>query len=89
VTVNAILPGGMANVARISAHVYHDRSKLVQPEVMGPPIAWLMSDAADGTTGVRLTARAWAADVSDAENLERASVPAGWTTPRAAVLPQR
>jgi 3-oxoacyl-[acyl-carrier protein] reductase len=57
VTVNAILPGGMANVERISAHVYPDRVKLVQPDVMGPPIVWLMSDAADATTGVRITAR--------------------------------
>jgi NAD(P)-dependent dehydrogenase (short-subunit alcohol dehydrogenase family) len=78
VTVNAILPGGVANVPRITADVYPDRSKLVQPDVMGPPIVWLMSRASDGINGYRFTSRLWNADASDEENVRVAGARAGW-----------
>lgn len=78
VTVNAILPGGVANVPRIDEHTFPDRAKLVQPDVMGPPIVWLMSDASDGLTGHRVTARLWKPDASGEENVAAAAVPAGW-----------
>lgn len=78
VTVNAILPGGMANVARISREAFPDRDKLVQPEVMGPPIVWLMSQASDGITGHRFTARLWNPDAVDEENIRIAGTRAGW-----------
>ncbi len=81
VTVNAILPGGVANVARISAGAYPDRGKLVQPEALGPPIVWLMSGEADTFTGRRVTARLWNPQASLEENLGRATAHAGWLTP--------
>ena len=80
VTVNAILPGGVANVPRISAQAFPDRDQLVQPEVMGPPIVWLMSEASSAHTGYRITAQQWKPDASDSENLAAAAVPAGWRT---------
>jgi len=76
VTVNAILPGGVANVARISVEAFPERDKLVQPEVMGPPIVWLMSDASDGVTGRRFTARLWKPDASNEENVKASGAPA-------------
>lgn len=82
VTVNAILPGGVANVARISADAFPDRTKLVQPEEMGPPMLWLMSEAADGFTGRRVTAHNWNPSASNEENAGRAISPAGWLTQR-------
>lgn len=78
VTVNAILPGGVANVARVSADAYPDRAKLVQPEVLGPPIVWLFSTAADGITGQRVTARNWDDAASEPDNVARAVAPAGF-----------
>jgi len=78
VTVNAILPGGVADVPRISAEFHPDRSKLVGPHRMGPPICWLMSDASAGYSGCRVTARHWDSNVSDLENVERAISPAGF-----------
>ncbi len=78
VTVNAILPGGVANVARIGADAFPDRDKLVQPHVMGPPIVWILSDASDNVTGYRFTARLWNTERTDAENLRLAASPAGW-----------
>ena len=80
VTVNAILPGGVANVARISAQAFPDRSKLVQPDVMGPPIVWLLSGAADAITGRRVTARRWDPAAAESENLARAVAPAGFAS---------
>lgn len=80
VTVNAILPGGVANVARISATEFPDRAKLVQPQVMGPPIVWLISDAADGLTGHRLVARRWNPAAPDEENLRVAVTRAGFVS---------
>ena len=78
VTVNAILPGGVANVPRIDEHSFPDRANLVQPESMGPPIVWLMSEASDGLTGHRVTARLWKSDASGQENLAAAAVRVGW-----------
>lgn len=75
-TVNAILPGGVANVARISAAAFPNREKLVQPEAMGPPIAWLMSNESDAITGYRFTARLWRTEASHAENIRTAGSPA-------------
>jgi 3-oxoacyl-[acyl-carrier protein] reductase len=82
VTVNAILPGGVANVARISAQAFPNRDQLVQPEVMGPPIIWLISEASGTLTGYRITARQWEPDASEAENLAAAAIPAGWQAAR-------
>jgi 3-oxoacyl-[acyl-carrier protein] reductase len=78
VTVNAILPGGMANVPRISTQAFPNRDKLVQPEVMGPPIVWLLSEASQSVTGYRITAQQWKTDATQTENLAAAAIPAGW-----------
>jgi NAD(P)-dependent dehydrogenase (short-subunit alcohol dehydrogenase family) len=78
ITVNAILPGGVANVPRITSEAFPDRSKLVQPELMGPPIVWLMSRASDGISGHRFSARLWNPDAPDEENIRIAGARAGW-----------
>lgn len=57
VTVNALLPGGAANTRMIPVNEVPDRSTLVQPEEMGPPLVWLMSEASDTVTGKRIIAR--------------------------------
>lgn len=80
VTVNAILPGGVANVQRISSRSFPDRAKLVQPGEMGPPIVWLMSDASAPLTGHRVNAHLWDRTASDSVNLAAAATPAGWRT---------
>lgn len=78
VTVNAIMPGGAADTAMISPELVPDRSRLVKPSVMGPPIVWMLSDAANDFSGYRVTAELWdpAADV--ATNLANAAAPCGW-----------
>lgn len=78
VTVNALLPGGAANTRMIPAQEISDRSRLVQPEVMGAPVLWLMSRASDGTSGRRFVASRWDASKPPEAALAAASMLAGW-----------
>src|SRR5215471_14289440 len=59
VTVNVLIPGGVTNTPMISDAAGFDRSKLIQPEVMAPPLLWLVSDAAGNVTGRRFLAVHW------------------------------
>lgn len=78
VTVNSILPGGPANTSKVPDDIGIDRSKLLPPEVMVPPIAWLASDAAAGVTGQRITAALWRPEASAEDNLRAAGEAAAW-----------
>ena len=78
VTVNAILPGGAADTRMVAPAIVSDRSRLVDPVVMGPPIRWLMSAASDDVTGACITAEYWDARAGDVENLARAATLCGW-----------
>ena len=42
VTVNVLVPGGATNTPMISDEAGFDRNKLIQPEVMVPPLLWLV-----------------------------------------------
>jgi NAD(P)-dependent dehydrogenase (short-subunit alcohol dehydrogenase family) len=60
VGVNLLLPGGATATGMIPDEVEPDvRSKLLPPSVMGPPIVWLCSTAADGVTDERIVATEW------------------------------
>jgi NAD(P)-dependent dehydrogenase (short-subunit alcohol dehydrogenase family) len=76
VTVNVILPGGASDTRRIPPEHSPDRSTLIPPEVMGAPVVWLLSPAADGVTSRRITARLWDTDASEEANLAAAVAPA-------------
>jgi 3-oxoacyl-[acyl-carrier protein] reductase len=78
VTVNTILPGGPADTAKVPDDIGIDRSKLLPPEVMVPPIAWLATDAAANITGRRFTAALWDPAATEEDNLARATEPAAW-----------
>lgn len=78
VTVNALLPGGPGNTRMIPLEEVPDRSKLVQPEVMMAPIAWLMSAGSNGVTGRRFIAKNWDSSLEPSEAANNAGAPAGW-----------
>src|SRR5215470_17065691 len=59
VTVNVLVPGGVTNTPMISDEAGFDRNKLIQPEVMVPPLLWLVSDTAGKITGRRFLAVHW------------------------------
>jgi NAD(P)-dependent dehydrogenase (short-subunit alcohol dehydrogenase family) len=78
ITVNVLVPGGPTDTPLISDQSGWAREKMLRPEIMGPPISWLMSDASAGCNGQRITAARWDASLSPAEAAKRASRPIGW-----------
>ncbi len=74
VTVNALLPGGAARTGMIPENFPdHLRAKLLDPEIVVPPLLWLASAKSDGVTGRRFIATDWRADDPAA-----AAAQAGW-----------
>ena len=62
VTVNVLVPGGATNTGMIPAEAPYAREEMIQPEIMAPPLVWLVSDAAAGVTGRRFLAVHWDAE---------------------------
>jgi hypothetical protein len=52
---------------------------MIQPEVMAPPLVWLVSDAAGNVTGRRFLAVHWDAGLPPAEAAAKAGAPVAWT----------
>ena len=60
ITVNILLPGGASLTGMIPDSVDEAaRQRLLDPAVMGPPIVFLASDAAENITGERIEAVRW------------------------------
>jgi 3-oxoacyl-[acyl-carrier protein] reductase len=60
ITVNTLLPGGATATGMVPPGVPDEvRVKLLDPDVIVPPLIWLASDASDGVTGKRITATDW------------------------------
>jgi NAD(P)-dependent dehydrogenase (short-subunit alcohol dehydrogenase family) len=78
ITVNVLVPGGPTDTPMISDAAGWPREKMLKPQIMGPPIAWLMSDEADGFTGRRITAARWDGKLASSAAAERASRAIGW-----------
>jgi NAD(P)-dependent dehydrogenase (short-subunit alcohol dehydrogenase family) len=79
VTVNVLVPGGVTNTAMVPPEAGFDRQQMIQPEVMVPPLAWLVSDAASGVTGRRFLAVHWDPALPPAQAAQRAGAPVAWT----------
>jgi NAD(P)-dependent dehydrogenase (short-subunit alcohol dehydrogenase family) len=57
IAVNQLLPGGATATGMIPDGVTEAaRARLLQPEIMGPPIVWLCSARAEGVRGERIVA---------------------------------
>ncbi len=78
VTVNVLVPGGPANTGMVPAASSPNRTQMIQPEVMQAPIVWLMSDAAGGFSGHRLTGTGWDPALPGREAAAKASAPIAW-----------
>ena len=76
VTVNALLPGGATRTGMVPDAVSDEvRSRLLDPEVMVPPLLWLISEDAGQMTGRRIVANRWRSDLSNREATEAAAEP--------------
>lgn len=74
ITVNALLPGGATDTGMIPPGLPQDvRATLLAPDIVVPPLLWLVSPEADGINGRRLVANQWSP-----ENPAKALENAGW-----------
>jgi NAD(P)-dependent dehydrogenase (short-subunit alcohol dehydrogenase family) len=80
VTVNVLVPGGVTNTPMISDEAGFERASLIQPEVMAPPLVWLVSDAAGKVTGRRFLAVHWDTMLPPEQAAEKAGAPVAWTS---------
>jgi NAD(P)-dependent dehydrogenase (short-subunit alcohol dehydrogenase family) len=78
ITVNVLIPGGPTDTPFISDGAGWPRDKMLRPEIVGPPAAWLMGDESARFTGQRITAARWDAALPGPEAARRASRPIGW-----------
>ena len=63
ITVNALLPGGAVETGMIPASFpVEERARLLRPEIMVPPLLWLVSEQSNGFTGHRIVASEWSPD---------------------------
>jgi len=77
VTANVLVPGGVTNTPLVGDEA-GDRRKMLQPEIMVPPLLWLVSDAAAGVTAKRFIAADWDRSLSPAQAAEKAGAPIAW-----------
>jgi NAD(P)-dependent dehydrogenase (short-subunit alcohol dehydrogenase family) len=80
VTVNVLVPGGVTNTPMVPQESGFDRQDMIQPEVMAPPLVWLVSNAAGGVTGRRFLAVHWDPALPPAQAAEKAGAPVAWTS---------
>lgn len=78
VTVNVLVPGGPTDTPLIAEASGWDRQRMLRPEIMIPPIRWLVSEEANNTNGCRVTAKEWDCTLSGSDALQRASRRIGW-----------
>jgi NAD(P)-dependent dehydrogenase (short-subunit alcohol dehydrogenase family) len=80
VTVNVLVPGGMTDTRIVTEVDAPERDKLIRPEVMVPPLLWLISDAARQVTARRFLAVHWDPALPAAEAAEKSGAPIAWTS---------
>lgn len=89
VTANVLVPGGAANTRLVPPAAQPDRSKLIAPEVMVPPLLWLCAHASDGVNGQRFIATRWDTALPPAEAAKKAGAPMAWQQlGRQAIMPE-
>jgi NAD(P)-dependent dehydrogenase (short-subunit alcohol dehydrogenase family) len=80
VTVNVLVPGGITNTPMIADNAGFARAGMIQPEIMAPPLVWLVSDAAGNVTGRRFLAIRWDSTLPPEQAAEKAGAAVAWTS---------
>jgi NAD(P)-dependent dehydrogenase (short-subunit alcohol dehydrogenase family) len=79
VTVNALLPGGATDTGMVPQDIPpHLRQKLLNPDIMIPPLLWIVSEAASRVTGSRFAANLWDPTLPPEQAAEKSRTRAGW-----------
>ncbi|HVY14985.1 MAG TPA: SDR family oxidoreductase [Rhodopila sp.] len=76
VSVNILVPGGVTDTPLVGQA--GDRSKMLRPEIMNPPLLWLVSDQAAGVNGRRFIAADWDTRLPASEAAAKAGAPIAW-----------
>jgi NAD(P)-dependent dehydrogenase (short-subunit alcohol dehydrogenase family) len=76
VTSNVLVPGGMTDTPLVGE--VPNREKMLRPEIMVPPLLWLLSDEARAVNARRFIAADWDASLPPAKAAEKAGVPIAW-----------
>jgi NAD(P)-dependent dehydrogenase (short-subunit alcohol dehydrogenase family) len=77
VTSNVLVPGGVTDTPLVGAG-RGDRSRMLRPAIMVPPLLFLVSDAADGINARRFVAADWDGALPGPQAAEKAGVPIAW-----------
>ena len=77
VTCNVLVPGGVTNTPLVGEGA-GDPAKMLQPEIMVPPLLWLVSDESAGVTARRFVAMDWDKSLPGVQAAEKAGVPIAW-----------
>ncbi len=80
VTVNVVIPGGPTDTQMIPQKASVPRSSLLPPEIMAPPVVWLLSAEASQTSGKRFIAWKWDTAAPGAVAAASAGAPIAWTS---------
>ena len=76
VTSNVLVPGGVTDTPLVGEAP--NRDKMLKPQIMCPPLLWLLSDAAREVNGKRFIAADWDIKLPAAEAAEKAGAPIAW-----------
>jgi NAD(P)-dependent dehydrogenase (short-subunit alcohol dehydrogenase family) len=76
VTANVLVPGGVTDTPLVGDA--GDRSKMLRPEIMLPPLLWLLSGEAAAVSGRRFIAADWDTRLPASEAAEAAGAPVAW-----------
>jgi NAD(P)-dependent dehydrogenase (short-subunit alcohol dehydrogenase family) len=76
VTANVLVPGGVTDTPLVGDH--GDRAKMLRPEIMLPPLRWLVSEEAAQVNAHRFIAADWDARLPPAQAAEKAGAPIAW-----------
>ncbi|SAI74478.1 3-ketoacyl-(acyl-carrier-protein) reductase [Bordetella ansorpii] len=78
ITANVLVPGGTVDTPMVPDIPNLSRESLLSPDVMIPPLQWLLSRDADGVTCRRIRANLWDTALPPEAAYQAASAPAGW-----------
>lgn len=78
ITVNVVVPGGPTDTPMVPDDGTMERSQLIRPAKMAPPMLHLASDAGGAITGMRFVAAKWDSSASVADAIAASGAPAGW-----------
>jgi NAD(P)-dependent dehydrogenase (short-subunit alcohol dehydrogenase family) len=78
VTANVLVPGGVTDTRIVPDGAGLDRARLLRPEIMAPPLLWLVSDQAAAVTGRRFLAAHWDTTLAPEAAAEKCGAPIAW-----------